>query len=161
MFILITSKPRKEKRAVEEIISLILQKDPSVRIIGIQIKSGLSLIESKINIDELKNLLSKIKRAYAIKIIPLEYRFKNIEEIPLLIKERSYGKKVAIRCSSRYKVSGHYIEKEIGNILNSFNIKIDLNKPDFVVVIEPVLDYFYVSILELKDYLFFTNKKRI
>jgi tRNA(Ser,Leu) C12 N-acetylase TAN1 len=161
MFILLTSKLRKEKRAVEEIISIVLQKDPSINIIGIQIKPGLSLLESKISISDLKSLLIKVKRAYTIKIIPLEYRFKRIEEIASLIQEKVYNKKVAIRCSSRFNVKGHEVEKMLGAMLNKINMKIDLKQPDFVIAIEPIMDHLYVSILTLKDYLFFANKKRI
>jgi tRNA(Ser,Leu) C12 N-acetylase TAN1 len=161
MFILLTSKQRKEKRAVEEIMSIVFQKDPSIDIIGIQIKPGLSLLESKVSINDLKSLLTKVKRAYAIKIIPLEYRFKKIEEIFSLIQEKIYNKKVAIRCSSRFNVKGHEVEKMLGLMLNNINMKIDLSQPDFVIAIEPIMDHLYVSILELKDYLFFTNKKRI
>jgi len=165
MYVLITSKQNKEEKAIEEIISILYQKDPNVNIVFIGIKPGLSCIETNLDKKELKEILLKSKKGYFIKVIPIDLKVKDYKEAiyDFLIKnkEKIKDSSFAIRCTSRFKVSSKQVEIEAGRILKENNLKINLRNPDYVIVIEPIKDEFFISFLSLKDYQFFLNKKKI
>ncbi|MFP3191221.1 MAG: THUMP domain-containing protein [Thermoproteota archaeon] len=165
MKVLVTSAQNKEEKAIEEVISLIFQKDPNARPLEKTIKPGLSLIEASISKEELAYILKNSNRTYFIKVIPVDIETENYEESIkewislnwIKIKDKSF----AVRCYSRFGKSGSLMEKEIGKILKEKGIKINLKSPDFIILVQPVYSKFLISFLSFKDYLIFLSRKKI
>jgi tRNA(Ser,Leu) C12 N-acetylase TAN1 len=163
--IIITSPQNKEDRAVEEVLSLIFQKDENAKILIKAIKPGLSLIESNVTKEDLASILKNLNRTYFIKVIPIDIETKDYKEaIKNWISENIQNlrnKSFAVRCTSRFGISGTFIEKEVGAILNSYGIKINLKNPDYIIIIQPIYDRFFISFLNSKSYLIFLSRRKI
>lgn len=161
MKIIFTSKAGKEKRALEEILSILFQLDPSSKLEALAIKGGLSIVSSNVSKKDLFNLLTRFKRAYVKRIVPVDLITKDLSSILSLISEEHEKKSFAVRCSSRFGISSSEIERYVGKLLKDKGIKINLTNPDFIIAIEPIHDHFYVSLLSNKEYKLFLSKKSI
>lgn len=165
MKIIVTSPQNKEDRAIEELISLILQKDENTKPIEKAIKPGLSLIEANISKEDLARILKFSNRTYFIKAIPVDFEAEDYEEA---IKkwiysnfERIKDKSFAVRCTSRFGKSGSSIEKIVGKILKDEGLRINLRNPDFVIFLQPIRNLFFISFLSFNQYLIFSSRKKI
>ncbi|HLI46209.1 MAG TPA: THUMP domain-containing protein [Geobacterales bacterium] len=161
MKLLVTCKPLKEKKALEEILSLIFQIDAHARVDEHQIKPGLFTVETKAKKEEIARILLKARRSYIKKVIPVEMITRDLIALKELIKKIEKGKRIAVRCSHRFGVSSKNVEILLGNIAKSEGLNIDLENPDYVLIIEPVRDLYYASILSFLEYKILTGRKSI
>ena len=161
MKILVTCKPYKEKKAVEEILSLLFQFDPSSKLDDIQIKPGLFSVETQAKKEDIVKVLLKYRRSYIYKVLPIDLITNNLDEISKIFYLIEENKSLAIRCRSRFGISAGEIERKLGEIAKNKGLKINLENPDYVIIIEPVKSNFYISFLTFFQYKILTGKKSL
>jgi tRNA(Ser,Leu) C12 N-acetylase TAN1 len=159
--ILITCKPYKEKKALEEILSLLFQFDPSSKLDDIQIKPGLFSVETQAKKEDIVKVLLKYRRSYIYKVLPIDIITNNLDEISKIFDLIEENKSLAIRCRSRFGISAGEIERKLGEIAKNKGLKINLENPDYVIIIEPVKSNFYISFLTFFQYKILTGKKSL
>ncbi len=161
MKILVTCKPGKEKKAIEEILGMLFQLDPNSKLEEFKIKPGLFMVSSDITKEELVKLAFKFKRSYVKKLIPIDIVVNDPREAIILLENLDKNKRIAVRCNRRFGVSATTVERELGYIIKQKGFSIDLVNPDYVILIEPIKNYFVISFVSLMHFQILTGKKSI
>jgi len=161
MKVLVTCKPLKEKKALEEILSLLFQLDPSSKLDEIQIKPGLFSVETNAKKEDIIKITIKFRRSYVKKIIPIDLITDNLLDALILLKKINKKSSIAVRCSSRFGIKGKDVEIQIGNLAKQEGLKINLENPDYVLLVEPIRNLFYLSLLPFLHYKILTDRKSL
>jgi tRNA acetyltransferase TAN1 len=141
---IITVPHKKEASAKIEILDCILPRDYEAEVLesGFQ---GVLILKSKINSDEIVNILKECPTAYVYKVIPVDIIVEsNISSILKAIIDLVKGKtgRIKIECCKRGKAieSSYELKLMIGEKLKELGYKIDYKNPELLLFINIIGD---------------------
>jgi tRNA acetyltransferase TAN1 len=140
--VIITVPHNKESSAKIEILDCILPRDYEAEFLESGYR-GLLILKSKINSDEIVDILKECPTAYVYRVIPVDVIVEsNISSILKAIIELIKGRtgRIKIECHRRGKVisSAHELKVIIGEKLKALGYKIDFRNPDFLLFINVI-----------------------
>lgn len=167
--IVITSKPNKESRAVEEVLDQLILNGIPADIRDIRPWGGVSFVTGYADFETIIRALMKpsFKRAYAKRVVPIyEVVPNNINEIISaslrVFNTRFVSDTFAVKCIKRGTIKPSLVENVVGRaIVKKYGCSVNLVTPQKILLIEGLGGQVGISVLRLNEYLRLMGRKKV